>query len=129
MPFGTKDESLSLVEIVVTNRGATITGIVSDARNRQMGDYTVVAVAADRQRWYPQSRFMAFARPGPDGGFVVRGLPPAEYFVMALDRMQGTEASGEWQDPMFLDLMAPKATRVILAEGQRLFVGLTLIER
>ena len=129
MPFGTKDDSLSGVEVVMTDRGAGIAGTVSGARNQPVADYTVVVAAADRQRWYAQSRFMAFARPGPDGGFVVRGLPPAEYFVMAVDRMQGNEGSGEWQDPMFLDLMAPRATRVTVAEGQRLSIGLKLIER
>jgi hypothetical protein len=129
MPFGTADESLSGVEIVVTNRGAGIAGRVSDARIRQVTDYTVVVVAADRRRWYAQSRFMTFARPGPDGGFKVQGLPSGDYLVMAVDRMQGTEGSGEWQDPMFLDQLTARATRVTLGEGQRLSVDLTLIER
>jgi hypothetical protein len=129
LPFGSKDESLSAVEVVVSNRAAEVSGTVSDARNQPVGDYTVVVVATDRGRWHPQSRFMSFTRPGPDGGFVVRGLPPAEYFVMAVDRMQGNEGSGEWQDPMFLDSMAPRATRVTVSEGQKLSVSVKLITR
>jgi protocatechuate 3,4-dioxygenase beta subunit len=129
LPFGTKDESLTDVEVVVTNRAREIVGTVTDGRGQPVADYTVIVFAADPRRWYAQSRFMAFARPGSDAAFTIRGLPPADYFVVAVDRMQGTEGSGEWQDPMFLDAMAPRATRVTLTEGQTLPVSLKLVTR
>ena len=129
LPFGTKDESLTDVEVVVTNRAREIAGTVTDGRGRPTADYTVMVFATDPRRWYAQSRFMAFARPGPDGTFVARGLPPAEYFVVAVDRMQGTEGFGEWQDPMFLDAMAPRAARVTMTEGQKVSVTLRLVLR
>jgi hypothetical protein len=129
LPFGTKDESLTNVEVVVTNRGAELTGTVSDARSQPTTDYTVIVFATDPRRWYARSRFMTFARPGPDGGFAVRGLPPAEYFVVAVDRMQGTAGSGEWQDPAFLDSMVSRARRTTLTGGQKLAVSLRLVTR
>ena len=129
LPFGTKDDSLTDVEVVVTNRAREIAGTVTDGRGQPTADYTVIVFATDRGRWYSQSRFMAFASPGPDGAFAVRGLPPADYFVVAVDRMQGTEGFGEWQDPMFLDAIAARATRVTLTEGQKLSVTLRLVVR
>ena len=88
LPFGTKDDSLTDVEVVVTNRAREIAGTVTDGRGQPTADYTVIVFATDRGRWYSQSRFMAFARPGPDGAFAVRGLPRADYLVVAVDRMQ-----------------------------------------
>jgi hypothetical protein len=129
LPFGTKDESLTNVEVVVTNRAREIVGTVTDGRGQPIADYTVIVFAVDPRLWYAQSRFMAFARPGPDGAFAIRGLPPANYFAVAVDRMQGTEGFGEWQDPMFLDAMTPRAARVTVTEGRKLSVTLRLVIR
>jgi hypothetical protein len=49
--------------------------------------------------------------------------------VAAVDWMRGNEGFGEWQEPKFLNAMAPRATRVILTEGQSLSIALRLIVR
>ena len=43
----------------------------------------------------------------------------------AADRL----GAGEWQDPDFLDLVFPLATRVTLLEGEKLSIGPKLIAR
>ena len=85
--------------------------------------------STDPDRWYYGSRFVNFTRPRPDGTFAISGLPPGEYYVAAVDRMRGTEANGEWQDPELLQSLAPRASRVTLSEGQELPVDLRLIVR
>jgi hypothetical protein len=127
--FGTKDESLTDVEIVLTNRAADIVGSVADARGRAVEDYTLIVFATDTDRWYQGSRFLTFTRPKADGGFSVVGLPAGEYYVAAVDQMQGTEGFGEWQDPAFLESIAPRATRLTLTDGQRASVTARLIVR
>jgi hypothetical protein len=129
LPFGTKDQSLENVEVTVTSRGAQISGSVIDASGGTVNDYTMLVFEIDREHWFRNSRFMKFARADTHRTFSARGLPPGEYFVAAVDWMQGTEGYGEWQDPAFLESLAPKATRVTLSEGHNLSMTLRLIVR
>ena len=118
LPFGRKDESLTDVEIVLTNRAASIAGVVMDARGQPAADSTVLVFASDPARWFQGSRYLAFARATSDGSFIVEHLPSGEYYVAAVDWMQGNESYGEWQDPEFLTSIAPRASRILLADGQ-----------
>jgi hypothetical protein len=59
----------------------------------------------------------------------VRGLPTAEYFVAAVDRVEGSDTSGEWEDPAVLESLLAFASRVSLSEGQTTSTSLTLIGR
>jgi hypothetical protein len=127
--FGRKDQSLDDVEVAVTDRGAQVSGSVIDARGHRVNDYTMIVYAIDRARWFRNSRFMKFGRADTDGTANVRGLPPGEYLVVAVDWMQGTEGYGEWQDAAFLESLVPKATRVTLGEAQNLTTPLRLIVR
>jgi hypothetical protein len=129
LPFGSPDQSLSDVEITVTTRGAEVAGTVVDARGLRVDSFSVIVFATDRARWYRNSRFMRVARPQSEGSFRVARLPPGEYFVAAIDRMDGTEGGGEWQDPAVLESLVPGATRVVLAETQQLTLSPRLIVR
>jgi protocatechuate 3,4-dioxygenase beta subunit len=127
--FGTRQESLADVEVVLTNRGPSLTGAVTDVSGRPVTDYTVVAFAADEERWYQRSRFMNFTRPRHDGTFAMPALAAGDYYVAAVDSLQGAEGWGEWQDPDFLRAIAPAATRVTLGDGQAAALALRLIAR
>jgi hypothetical protein len=129
LSFGRKDESLTDVEIVLTNRAASVAGVVTDARGRPAAGSVVLAFATDPDRWYQGSRFLAFTRAGSDGSFAVVDLPQGEYHVAAIDWMQGSDSYGEWQDPEFLASIAPRATRIILADGQAMSATPRLIVR
>jgi protocatechuate 3,4-dioxygenase beta subunit len=129
LSFGTKDESLTDVEVVLTDKSAGVTGNVTDARGRPAPDYTVIVFATHADRWYQGSRFFTFTRPKADGTFAVADLPPGDYYVAAVDRLQGSEGFGEWQDPAFLESIAPRARRLTLADGQLASVALRLIVR
>lgn len=124
--FGRRDDSLSDVDVVLTTRGAAITGAAANGRGEAVNDYAVVVFAADRSRWYPHSRFMKTAESRADGTFSVRGLPAADYFVAAVGRLPGAEGASEWQNPTWLEAVSGTATRVTLGEGQRGVVSLQL---
>jgi hypothetical protein len=129
IPFGRQDQSLTDVEVVMTNRGAEAAGTVTDARGQTVPGCTVLVFAVDRDRWQRYSRFVKAARCEGDGTFSVRGLPTAEYFVAAVDRLEGSDTSGEWEDPAVLESLLPYASRVSLSEGQTASTSLRLIGR
>ena len=129
MSFGTKDESLTNVELVLTRSGGSIGGAVVDARGSQVSDYTVIAFATDSSHWYLGSPFQAVTRPKSDGTFAIGYLPPGQYRIAAVDRMRGNENSGEWQDPALLNAIAPYALEVNLTDGQAATLTPRLIVR
>jgi len=118
LSFGRRDDSLTDVEVTLTNRGAEVSGMAVDPRGQPAAEYTVIVFAADRDRWTTHSRFLKSARSEPDGTFRVRGLPTGEYFVAALQRTQIPGGPDAWQDPAFLEAIVPTAARVTLTEGQ-----------
>jgi hypothetical protein len=59
--FGTSQQSLTDVEIVLTPRASGVSGSATDATGRAATDYAVVAYATNAELWYPQ-RSAAFRR-------------------------------------------------------------------
>ncbi|HVZ23875.1 MAG TPA: carboxypeptidase-like regulatory domain-containing protein [Vicinamibacterales bacterium] len=120
LPFGTADQSLSEVQVVVTNRLTELTGTAVDSRGQPVaGDYAVLAFPTDRDRWYPGSRYFRRTGPGASGTFSLRGLPPGDYFVAAVrDLPVLRDGPDAWQDPEFLESIALQSTSASLAEGQ-----------
>jgi len=127
--FGRPQESIANLDIVLTARTSAISGGVADARGREVVDYTAIAFSTEPRRWYAESRFVKFARPATDGTFLISGLPTGEYYVAAVDWMQGDELSGEWQSPEFLEALSREASRLTLAESDQAATRLTLTVR
>jgi len=61
--------------------------------------------------------------------WMVTGLPGGEYYVAAVDWMQGDELSGEWQSPEFLETLAREAAKLTVADDSQAAAKLTLIVR
>jgi hypothetical protein len=127
--FGTRDQSLVDVEVVLTNRGASVNGTVTDSGGHTVQACTAIAFAVDRAHWGRQSRFIKAAPCSPDGRFTIPGLPAAEYFVAAVDRIQNANGAGEWQDPDVLEALVVDAARVALADEQTAAVSTRLVFR
>ena len=125
LPFGTKNQSLTDVEVVLTDRISTVTGAVTDSDGRPVATGYVVVVSTDRSRWYPSSRFMRTAATGSGGAFSVSGLPFGSYYVVAVARLPDDGEDG-WQDPDFLEPLLTAASTITIAEGERQVVNLRL---
>jgi hypothetical protein len=69
----------------------------------------------DPTYWRAESRRTQTTRPGADGQFVVRELPPGEYFIAALTDLAPSDTS----DPVFLERIAGAALRFTLAPGEK----------
>lgn len=80
------------------------------------GDSLFIAVfPADRSLWRAQSRRITSARADTDGRWVIAGLPPGDYLVVALTDL----APGELWDVALLEQLVPAGVAVSLKDGER----------
>jgi hypothetical protein len=115
-------ERVTGVEIELTNRIATLAGQVTNARGEPAKDYTLVMFPADSKRWKPNTRYLRTARPDRDGRFNVSNVVPADYYVIAIDKVE----PGRWYELEFLERVRSKATSVNIGEGESKTVDLKL---
>ena len=106
-------ENVGNVEIVFTDRLTEISGSITSEQGTPVPEYTVLAFSTDRSLWRPLARQIMTARPDQTGKYRIRGLPPGEYYVAAVDPAE----QGEWFEPTYLDDHRAGAARVILGEG------------
>ncbi|PYR93843.1 MAG: hypothetical protein DMF84_08535 [Acidobacteria bacterium] len=106
-------QNVSGLEIMLTERATELSGAVQDSRARPVTEYAVVAFSSDNRKWGFLSRFIRSTRPNQEGRFSIKGLPPDDYFIVALDYLE----TGEESDPEQLEKWKDTATRVKLADG------------
>jgi protocatechuate 3,4-dioxygenase beta subunit len=127
--FGANGRVYEDVEVVFSSNGASIAGRVADERGTAVQHYAVIAFSADRDKWFAGSRWLKMARADRDGAFRLAALPPGDYLIAAVDRVEGSGDGGEWQDPELLRDLAFHAVRATLGERQSQTTSLRLIRR
>lgn len=114
-PVEVKDQPIGGAVLTFTDRRTEITGTIVNEQGQPAPDYTVVVYPADREFWTPGSRRISTARPGIDGRFTFRNLPPGDYRIApVLDPEPGI-----WYDPSFLDQLENTALGVPLGAGEQ----------
>lgn len=122
--FGTASQSLSDVQVILTNRLTEIMFTGVDSRGNPTRDYALLVFPGDRERWYAGSRYFKRAAPGADGYTLIRGLPAGEYLVVALSNAAVLKDSFDaWQDPDVLETLIQRATRAMLTESGKLSIS------
>jgi protocatechuate 3,4-dioxygenase beta subunit len=106
-------EDISGLEVELTNKATTISGLVTNARGEAVQDYTAIVFSQDRANWTGNTRYQGISRPDQDGRFKIN-LPPGEYYIVAVDRVE----QGQSGDPDFLESIRPKATPFSVMEGE-----------
>ena len=123
--FGTSG-TFSDIEVLISAFGATVTGRVTDERAAAVRDYTVVVFSTLRDRWSALSRWVKTTEYlSADGTFTVRGLPPGDYWVAAIERRDSTFEPTA--DPDLLESLSSRAVRITLGEGQMQNLTLRLV--
>ncbi len=110
------------LELVFTDQISLLSGIVHDGRGTPLPDFTVVAFPSSETLWQPQSRHIQASRPDQNARYRIRGLPPGEYLLAAVEVVQ----QGEWFDPRFLERLRSSAARLSIDEGETKDLNLTL---
>ena len=114
------------VQIVMTKKVTTLSGLVTDARGNPALDATVVVFPADEKLWTFQSRFIKAARPDQEGRYRMTALPGGqEYLTVAVQALEDGQAG----DPEFLASVRDAAARLQLGEGETKSVDVKLSDR
>jgi len=111
--IGTTD--VSGITITYTDRPTELSGLMLDAAGHPAPEYHIVAFSTERAEWHGSSRRIQQVRPGADGRFIFRNLPPGEYFLGAVTDVE----DNEWFDPMFLEPLAAASIKLTLAASEQ----------
>ena len=115
-PFEVKpNQNVSGLAITMTDRQTELTGVMVDIRGQPAVDYTLVIFPADQRFWTGSSRRIQTTRPGTDGRYTVRNLPPGDYKIATLLDI----APGATQDPAFLQQIESATMKITLAPGEK----------
>jgi hypothetical protein len=110
------------LEIVLSNRGARVSGTVTDDRGKPFNGL-VVLLPADRARWAFQSGLRMTAAPQSDAGFKLGPVRAGEYLIVAIDRDEGPRVM---PDEKYFARLAAVADRITLVEGEEQVLQLRL---
>jgi transcriptional regulator GlxA family with amidase domain len=100
---------------VVSSKGATIQGEAMDG-SAPATDFSVVLFSSNPDHWFRSSRFLKTTRGSSAGKFRLDGVADGDYFVGAVDPLDGS-ADSAWQDRDFLQWLTISARRVRVREG------------
>jgi hypothetical protein len=106
-------QNVSNVVMTFTDRISQVSGALTNSEGAPLTEYTVLAFPTDNSLWRPQARQIMTARPDQTGKYTIRGLPPGEYYLVAVDPAE----QGEWFEPAYLDAHRTGAARITVSEG------------
>lgn len=108
-------EEVNGLQVVLTSQVSEANGTVTDVKSNPSREYTAVVFSVDRDKWtLAQTRYTKIARPDQEGRFRIRGLPPGEYYVTAVEFIE----PGEESDPDLLDRLKVNAQKFSIGEGE-----------
>jgi hypothetical protein len=85
----------------------------------------VLAFPVEPQRWVgygTNPRHLKSAQASRTGAYTLEGLPPGDYFVIAIDDAE----SADWMDPKSLEALARQATKLSVTDVEAKTLDLTL---
>lgn len=109
------NQEVSGAVLTFTDRTQEISGTIQDTMGRPTADFTIIIFPTDNRYWQASARRIASARPGTDGKFTFRELPPGEYRITAVTDVE----PGEWFNPDFLQQLVSSSISVSLQAGER----------
>jgi hypothetical protein len=109
------------ITVTLTDRLTDLSGAVHDVRGQVVKDYVLVVFPQDSKFWGGQSRFVRTARPNQDGVYSLKGLPPGQYYAVAVESLE----TGTQNDPAVLERLKAKGKVFSLTEAQTLTLDLS----
>jgi hypothetical protein len=116
-------ETISDVQIILTDRVATVTGQIVAPDDRPAADGTVVIFSSDQAKWLQGSTSVRAARPDQRGRYRIADLLPGDYYAVAVDYVE----QGIWNDPDYLRSLVQHARRLALSDAGVHTATLTMV--
>jgi hypothetical protein len=114
------------VQIVLGDPATEVFGVATAARGQPARNSVVLLFAAEEAKWrQPLTRHVRATRASEDGHYAIGGLPPADYFAIALEHIQIESAT----EPTVLARLRSMATRVRFHDGERKNLNLSVSAR
>jgi protocatechuate 3,4-dioxygenase beta subunit len=127
VPVELPEGGLDNIVVTLTDKIAYVTGIVRGSSDKAAGNATVGVFPVDRTMWRRvgmQSRRTQTFIPLRNGVFLITGLPPGEYYIIA------TEGEiPDFSDPVVLTSLIPPAVKITIAPGEKKSVELRSVIR
>lgn len=117
---GFEVNSGTVLDVVISARGAGVEGTVIDGAGKPVGDANVVSVPSSGKLGRPDA--YQSGRTDEKGHFELRGMNPGEFLVLAFEEIQE-----DYRTPEFVKQYEGNAEKVELEEGGRKSVVLKLI--
>lgn len=116
-------EDIDGLEVTLTDRQTSLSGLVKDSRGQPADDYAVVIFPNNLRAGALPTRFIRTVRSDQRGRYQTRGLPPGSYFAAAVEFLE----QGEHYDPTFQQRIRRTGTALSLKEGQSLALDFNLL--
>ena len=113
-PFDAAGDDIADVVITMSDQVSALSGTVRDDKGLPVDGGRVIVFPIDRTRWVGQGenpRRHRAAVTSPAGLYSLKGLPPGEYFVVAL----GARDNAAWQTPDAFARFSQAAQKITLA--------------
>ena len=104
-------ESIDDAVVTFSDRASEVSGTARYQNSQVFREGLVVVFSTNRDTWFLNSRRIAAVPPNANGHYVIRNLPPGDYFItvaVGLDR-------NEWFDPELLASLTATAQRLNIA--------------
>jgi hypothetical protein len=115
-------ETIDGIEVVLSERWATLSGVVRDERNAPIGDTPLLLFPADETLWIPGSRHVRRMRTDRDGRYGVSTLLPGNYLLAVAPDLE----TRRLDDVSFLRSLAERAAGLTLADEDDLVFDLRI---
>jgi hypothetical protein len=110
----------TVLDVVVSAKGAGVEGTVVDGEGKPAGGASVVTIPGSGKLGRPDA--YQYARTDGSGHFAMRGMNPGDFIVFAFEEMQGN-----YRSPEFAKKYEGKGEKVQLEEGGKKSVMVKLI--
>jgi hypothetical protein len=123
-PYDFRLRDVTDVEIVLSDRWASLRATVTDVTGQPAPDCAVIVFAQDPTSWGFPSRYVVSGRSNQQGLFITGLLPAGTYLAVAVPQ---SAAPGPEFDAALLESLRATATRVSLSDGEQTTIALKLV--
>jgi hypothetical protein len=106
---------ISNAVVTYTDHPTELSGTLQTPSGVPTSNYFIIVFSTDKTFWAPLSRRIVMARPASTGKYLVRNLPPGDYYVAAVTDIE----FNAWYDNALLEALVAASTSITLGEGAK----------